>query len=153
MKCKDLATLVAMSGQMLGHLTRKAANGHLLPLNGLSDCQCRKNVGIAQDAMFPPVVQRAQKLIMVRSMSLYPRCDALIPEVEGPLYISVVLLLSLPTLLLRKENPLLLAAPSWLLEGSFCFSRMGPTSSELQSSSPSSFLQQCSASSPNEYEA
>ena len=140
---------------MLGQLNRKASNGQLLPSNGLSDCQCSKNVGSAQDAMFPPVVQRAQKMILVRSISLYPKCDALIPEVEGPLYISVVLLLSLPTLLLRKENPLLLAAPSRLLEGALCCSRMGPTSSVLQSSSPSSFLQQSSASGsgPNEYEA
>lgn len=64
-------------------------------------------------------------MMLVLFMSLYLKCDALLPEVEGPLYISVVLLLSLPTLLLRKENPLLLPAPSWLSEGALCCSRMG----------------------------
>ena len=64
-------------------------------------------------------------MMVVLLMSLYLKCDAVLPEVEGPLYISVVLLLSLPTLLLRKENPLLLAAPSWLSEDAFCCSRMG----------------------------
>lgn len=48
-----------------------------------------------------------------------------IPEVEGPLYISVSLLLSLSTLLLRRNTPLLLTAPSLLTGWVPGCSRMG----------------------------
>ena len=50
-----------------------------------------------------------------------------LPEVEGPLYIdvSVLLSLSLPTLLLRADTPLLLTGTLWSSKAGLCSSSMG----------------------------
>lgn len=50
-----------------------------------------------------------------------------LPEVEGPLYIdvSVLLLFSLPTLLLRTDTPLHSRETSWVLDAGLCTSSMG----------------------------